>query len=68
MEEAYLDRKLTKKKGNEAYKWVRKNLSWDVIVDQLDKYLRKVIKEHNALSEDEFREILYGDDTVDKKE
>jgi glycosyltransferase involved in cell wall biosynthesis len=68
MEEAYLDRKLTKKKGNDAYRWVRKNLEWGKIVDQFDKYLRKVVAEYNGMSEKELHEVLYGDDDSDKKE
>lgn len=68
MEEAYLDRKLTKKKGNEGYRWVRKNLSWQAIVDQFDEYFRKVVKGHSTISEEEFKEAVYGGETSDTKD
>jgi len=67
MEYAYLHRMETNRKGNDAYRWVRKNLNWDLIVDQFDKYFRKVIAEHEGMSQEEFDKVLNEDATDDSE-
>ena len=58
MEDAYLNRKETQRRGNEGYKWVKKYMTWDKVVDQFDKYLRKAIKEYKSITETEITDIM----------
>lgn len=60
MEDAYLHRKETQRRGNNGYRWVRKNVSWDIIVDKIDKYLKMAINEHKCMSEDDMKKLMDG--------
>ena len=66
MEEAYLNRKEVKRRGNNAYRWVRENLTWDNIVDQFDKYLRKAVKEYSSITREDLKKLAEEDGSEKK--
>jgi glycosyltransferase involved in cell wall biosynthesis len=68
MEDAYLHRKETQRRGNNGYRWVRKNCSWDIITDKIDKYLKKAIEEHQCMSEEDMKKLLDGVEDDEQEE
>lgn len=66
MEESYLNEKARRRKGNNAYNWVRKNMTWDIIADKFDKYFRNALDEYSSVSEKDLKKMIDGDVLIDK--